>query len=84
MDNVVQVSQDRKTVWVLAADGSTVGRFSKRFGMDVHTTITEQLEGADQCLRCKAGPPTESDWHEFCELMQSQYGIHVGRSVIQF
>ena len=48
----VQVSQDGQTVWVHSADGSTVGRFSKRFGLDVHRTVTEQLQGASQCLHC--------------------------------
>lgn len=48
--DLVQVSYDRKTVWVHALDGSTVGRFSKTFGIDAHTTATQQLLGASQCL----------------------------------
>lgn len=38
LDAQVQVSACGTTVWVHGLDGSTVGRFSKRFGMDVHTT----------------------------------------------
>lgn len=80
----VQVSLDRRTVWVHADDGSTVGRFSKVFGMDVHTTITEQLAGASQCLRCTHEPPGQAEWDEFCALMQQHYGIAVDRSAISF
>ena len=43
----VEASADGRTVWVHA-----VGRFSLQFGMDAHTTITEQLAGAAQCLHC--------------------------------
>jgi len=80
----VQVSADRRTVWVHADDGSTVGRFSKVFGMDVHTTVTEQLAGAGQCLRCTHKPPVQADWEEFCDLMQSRYGVTVDRAAVSF
>ncbi|MDL5034439.1 hypothetical protein QRD43_21225 [Pelomonas sp. APW6] len=83
-DDRVQVSADRRTVWVHANDGSTVGRFSKVFGMDVHTTVTEQLAGASQCLRCTHGAPGQADWVEFCDLMQTHYGITVERSALTF
>lgn len=73
----VQVSQDGQTVWVHSADGSTVGRFSKRFGLDVHRTVTEQLQGASQCLHCTHEPPTHADWVLFCHLMREHFGIQV-------
>jgi hypothetical protein len=76
-DARVQVSADRVTVWVHADDGSTVGRFSKRFGMDVHRTVTEQLAGAGQCLHCTHKPATEKDWRLFVALMHEHYGIDV-------
>lgn len=83
-DDRVQVSQDGRTVWVHADDGSTVGRFSLVFGMDVHTSVTEQLAGAGQCLRCTHEPPGQADWDEFCDLMLSQYGIAIDRSAVRF
>lgn len=83
-DDRVQVSEDRRTVWVHADDGSTVGRFSKVFGMDVHTTITEQLAGAGQCLRCTHEAPGQAEWDEFCSLVLNRYGIAVDRSVLSF
>ena len=80
----VQVSPDGKTVWVHALDGSTVGRFSKTFGMDCHTTVTEQLAGAGQCLHCTHEPPGPAEWDLFCDLMHQHYGITVNRQVISF
>lgn len=75
--DAVQVSADGKTVWVHAADGSTVGRFSVRFGVDIHRTATEQLKGASECLHCTHQPASEDDWTLFVELMQRHHGIAV-------
>ena len=80
----VQVSDDGGTVWVHASDGSTVGRFSKVFGMDVHTTVTAQLAGAGQCLRCTHEKPGPKEWHEFCALMEEHYGIAVDATLMGF
>ena len=66
----IEVRADRSTGWAHPLDGSTVGRFSKRFGMDVHRTITEQMAGASQCLHCTHERPNQSDWLKFCDLMQ--------------
>lgn len=82
-EDQVQVSADGTTVWVHALDGSTVGRFSKRFGIDVHTTVTQQIEGAAQCLHCTHVQPGTEDWLKFCELMQQHYGIYVNPTLIQ-
>lgn len=80
----VQVSADGGTVWVHAGDGSTVGRFSKRLGMDVHTTVTQQLDGADQCLHCTHKPATGEDWATFRTSMREHYGIEVDADLIRF
>lgn len=77
----VQVSHDARTVWV-HADGSTVGRFSLLFGMDVHTRWSDQLAGAAQCLHCTHERPTKQDWLQFCALMQSHHGIAVDPSIL--
>ena len=80
---LVQVSDCRRTVWVHGADGSTVGRFSTVFGMDIHRTVTEQLAGAGQCLRCTHEKPSRKEWVEFCELMQLHYGVEIDQDLIQ-
>lgn len=78
----VQVSADGGTLWVHATDGSTVGRFSTRFGMDVHTSATEQLGGSPQCLHCTHSAPTYADWLEFCDLVELHHGIMVGKEIM--
>ena len=79
----VEVSPDGRTVWVHALDGSTVGRFSKVFGMDVHTTITAQLEENEpQCLHCTHTKPQREDWLKFCQLMKQHYNIQVDTALI--
>lgn len=79
----VEVSRDGKTVWVHSLEGTTVGRFSVVFGMDVHTTVSEQLAGADQCLHCTHSKPNQADWMEFCALMQKHYSIVVDSTLIK-
>lgn len=79
----VQLSADGSTVWVHALDGSTVGRFSTRFGLDVHTTVTQQMGGAAQCLHCPHEPPSADGWLNFCELMNQHHGIEVKSALIQ-
>ena len=80
----IQVSSCGKTLWVHAQDGSTVGRFSKIFGMDVHTTASEQLDGKPQCLHCTYAKPSYADWLEFCELMLRHYQISLEKSLVTF
>lgn len=77
-----QVSADRSTIWIHAPDGSTVGRFSLRFGMDVHTTFTQQLQGASQCLHCTHSAPAHADWLLFCDLMFRHFGIAVPPEIL--
>lgn len=79
----VEVSENGVTVWVHGQDGSTVGRFSKMFGMDVHTTLSEQLKGAAECLHCTHTRPTADDWMQFCDLIEQHYGINVPKDLIR-
>ena len=82
MQLLEQVESDGRTVWVHASDGSTVGRFSTVFGMDVHTTITQQMAGASQCLHCTHSKPSQADWQMFCDLVHQHHGILVDRTLI--
>lgn len=82
LDDQVQVSPDGRTVWVHSLEGSTVGRFSKAFGIDAHTTVTQQLAGAAQCLHCTHTKPDHADWVMFCKLMLEHHGIHVDQAAI--
>lgn len=83
-DDLIQMSANGDTVWVHSPlDGSTVGRFDKRFGMDAHTTVTQQLEGASQCLHCTHEKPSQQDWLTFCELMAKHHQIEVDPSILR-
>lgn len=80
----MQCSADGKTVWVHGQDGSTVGRFSTTFGMDVHTSLAQQLAGAHQCLHCTHAPAGPFEWEAFCALMQEHHGIMVDPQLMKF
>jgi hypothetical protein len=82
IEGQIQVAADRSTVWVFAIDGSTVGRFSKRFGIDAHRTVTEQLAGASQCLHCTHEPAGPEEWIKFVKLMRDHHGIEVPSGLI--
>ena len=85
LDESIQVSIDKKTVWIHSPnDGSTVGRFSKIFGMDVHTTVSAQLDGAGQCLCCTHEPPTVKEWEHFVHMMHEHHQIFVPLDLIDF
>lgn len=80
----VQLSSDGATLWVNGPDGSAVGRFAKRFGIDVHRSGTEQMKGLGECLFCTHTPPGEGEWHEFVEAMRRHYGLQIDRSLVRF
>lgn len=80
----VQVAEHGDTLWVHASDGSTVGRFDKRFGIDLHTTATEQMAGASQCLFCTHEAPGLAGWDRFREEMLRHYGLEVPADAISF
>ena len=80
----VQVSGDRSTLWVHAPDGTTVGRFSRHFGIDVHRTMTEQLSGAAQCLYCTHEPPDVEAWQSFRVEMLRLHQVRVEAGLMDF
>lgn len=81
--HAIDVAHDEGTVWVTGPDGSCVGRFSKRFGLDVHRTVTAQMAGEPQCLHCTHEPATWQDWLTFCDDMFMHFGIRVEYGLIK-
>lgn len=71
-----EIQADSRTVWVNGADGSNLGRFS-RWGVDIHTTIAAQMNGAGQCLACTGGHTKMSDWRDFQHGMLEHHGVTV-------
>lgn len=84
VDYCIDVSADGRTVWVNGADGSCIGRFSKRFGLDVHKTSTEQIAGGSQCLHCTHEPAGPAAWDTFRAQMQMHYQINVPANLVSW
>lgn len=73
----LEVSQSGDAIWIHSLeDGSTVGRFGK-MGVDIHTTVSEQLAGAPQCRLCTHGRVSASDWNMFREKALEFWGVVV-------
>lgn len=72
----LQISEQRDAVWIHASDGSTVGRFGK-LGVDLHNTVTEQLDGKPQCRLCTHGRPSQADWQLFREKAIEWWNVNV-------
>ncbi len=80
----VIVSADGGTLWVNGSDGSSIGRFSKRFGIDVHNTATDQLAGLPQCLACTHSSAGPEDWRVFREQMREHHGVELDDGLLSF
>ena len=80
----IQYNECRPVVWVHASDGSTVGRFDKRSGIDIHRTVTEQMEGKSQCLHCTHGKTTQKEWDEFVDRSKELWGVVINRDFISY
>lgn len=72
----IQLSALRDAVWIHCSDGSTVGRFGK-FGIDLHNSVLEQMQGASQCRLCTHGIPTQADWELFRVKAKEWWGVCV-------
>lgn len=71
-----QWSQANDKVWVHCSDGSTVGRFGRN-GIDMHTTVTEQLAGAGECRLCTHDAVTAEDWSLFREKARMWWCVDI-------
>ena len=81
-DYEVLADQARGTVWVNGPDGSCIGRFSKRYGIDVHRTATAQLAGEGECIMCTHAPADHASWLLFVEAMQQHHGVTVPQNLL--
>lgn len=81
----IVVAQNHNNVWVNSGvDGSCIGRFSKAFGLDVHRTGSDQMNGAPECLYCTHGPTTQAEWLTFCEQMKEHHGITIDLNILNW
>lgn len=80
----VQYSQDKLRLWIHCSTGETVARYDVRFGMDIHTTIEEQCNGADQCLMCTHGKSSPEEFEQFCFKVKELWRVEIDKSQIIF
>lgn len=80
----VVVSGDGATVWVNGPDGSCIGRFSKRFGIDVHHTGTRQAEEGAECIYCTHAPAGQTEWDTFRAKMLEAHAVELDPQVVDF
>lgn len=79
----VVVSSCGKTVWVNSGvDGSCIGRFSKTFGVDVHTSGSAQMQGQGECLFCTHGEAKKDLWMRFRAEMLKHHGVALEESLV--
>lgn len=74
-----ELFSDGRTVWINASDGSSIARFG-RMGIDIHTSSTDQMNGAPQCLACTHEKTDLFDWRRFQKLIKQHYDIDVNDS----
>lgn len=80
----VQYSVNKEKLWVHCSTGETVGRYDTRFGMDIHTTVKEQCEGASQCLHCTHGKSSPEEFDLFCNEALRLWNVKIDKSQIEF
>jgi hypothetical protein len=78
LSNEVQIQSDGITVWIHHG-GETIARFGN-YGIDIHSTVNNQLAGQPVCLSCTHTKTTAQDWYEFVKQVKSFYGIVVSDS----
>ena len=70
-----EIAWDGRTVWVNSCkDGSAIGRFSARGGVDVHQTLQNQVDTGTECLDC-CPLGGEEGWHRFCASMLKYHDV---------
>lgn len=72
----LQIAPNRSALWIHVSDGSTVGRFG-RMGVDLHNSVSDQLQGMPECRFCTHGRPGLAEWTVFREKALEWWGVAV-------
>lgn len=78
----VQYSVEKTKLWIHSSSGETVGRYDVRFGMDIHNSLEEQMNGKAQCLHCTHGKSNWENFELFCEKANLLWGVNIDKSEI--
>ena len=84
VDYELEVAANGQTLWLNAVDGSCIGRFSKKFGIDVHNSFTAQMAGSGECICCTHAPAGTAEWDQFRAVVLAHYGIEIDARLMQF
>ena len=79
----VQYTAEKIKLWIHSSEGETVGRYDIRFGMDIHNSLEEQVNGKSQCLHCTHGKPNWNDFELFCEKAKILWRVNIDKSQIK-
>ena len=72
----LELVDSKNCVYVHCNDGSTVGRFSSR-GIDIHNSVTDQMNGKPECLLCTHDFASQSDWETFRTKAKELWKIEI-------
>lgn len=74
---VIQTTENKRALWVHdSTDGSTVGRFG-RMGVDIHNSVTDQMNGKPECLFCTHGKAGVEDWELFRKKAKELWDLNI-------
>jgi len=64
-------------VWINGQDGSCLARFNPNKGIDLHNSVTEQMQGAPECRFCTHEKAYLPDWELFMSKVDEYWGITI-------
>lgn len=79
----VTVSANGDILWLNGDDGLCWARFSKRFGIDVHRSVTMQ-DSASECLYCTHKKAGITDWAIFRAEVFQHHGAVIAAGALSF
>lgn len=80
----IEIIRSPNTVWVNSSDGVCIGRFDKRFGIDIHQGIDDVLASKPQCLYCTHAPAGIVEWMTFIDKMKEFHGVDIPADTLTF
>jgi len=77
------IRSNNEKLWVHCSSGETVGRFDVRFGMDIHRSVQDQLNGKPTCLFCTHKRPTQAEFDFFVKKAFELWGVSIDKVQIK-
>lgn len=74
--NGYEILSNGIAVWVNGPDGCCAGRFSLKYGIDIHRSAAEQAKGGE-CLYCTHEPAGAEEWKVFVTKISEFFGVTI-------